>query len=289
MNLGVIANPEKYTIKNAIGGIINWVKDHDVTLWYSDKLQDYFPDSWNNINRVDSEQEIVSQSDVILAVGGDGTMLWTSRLVRKFPKPIVGINCGRLGFLANYSTDEIPTILSFILENKARTERRYFLEAKSNQGDHWFSLNEFLFTKRDSASMITVEAHYGNTLINRYWADGLLVSSPTGSTAYNLSSGGPIVMPEAPVIVLTPINPHTLTTRPIVLRADKPLKLTVNQQISELLFSYDGKNREISEYPFKVEIQQSDAYIDLLTLPDHNFFSTLRNKLMWGKDIRQQS
>ena len=137
--------------------------------------------------------------------------------------------------------------------------------------------------------MVTVEAEYDNMFINKYWADGLIVASPTGSTAYNLSSNGPIVMPNTDVMVLNPINPHTLTTRPLVLPSDKSLKITVHKQQHEVLFSYDGEIYEIQAYPFVVEIRRSNFTINLIELPDQSYFETLRNKLMWGMDFRKGS
>jgi NAD+ kinase len=125
--------------------------------------------------------------------------------------------------------------------------------------------------------------------INNYWADGLIVASPTGSTAYNLSSSGPIVMPNTNVMVVTPINPHTLTTRPLVLPSDKNLKVTVKKQEHDVLFSYDGQIKEIASYPFYVNIKRSNFTIGLIELPNQNYFDTLRNKLMWGMDSRRDN
>jgi len=135
--------------------------------------------------------------------------------------------------------------------------------------------------------MVTVEAEYNDMFINKYWADGLIIASPTGSTAYNLSANGPIVMPNTDVMVLNPINPHTLTTRPLVLPSNKSLKITVKEQEHEVLFSYDGEIYEIQAYPFEVEIRRSNFTIDLVELPNQSYFDTLRNKLMWGMDSRQ--
>lgn len=136
--------------------------------------------------------------------------------------------------------------------------------------------------------MITVSAFYDGMLINKYWADGLIVASPTGSTAYNLSSEGPIVAPDSNVLALTPINPHTLTTRSVILPSTKPLEITVEKQQHDVLFSSDGNSRDITNYPFKISIQQSDYTLNLIELPGQNYFETLRHKLMWGKDFRKR-
>jgi len=137
--------------------------------------------------------------------------------------------------------------------------------------------------------MVNVHAEYDDMFINDYWSDGLIVASPTGSTAYNLSSSGPIVMPNTDVMVLTPINPHTLTTRPLVLPSNKSLKIRVDEQEHDVLFSYDGQIKEIKSYPFEVDIKRSNFTIDLIELPNQSYFDTLRQKLMWGMDSRQKS
>ncbi len=136
--------------------------------------------------------------------------------------------------------------------------------------------------------MVNVSAEYDGMFINNYWADGLIVASPTGSTAYNLSSSGPIVMPNTDVMVLTPINPHTLTTRPLVLPSEKSLKVMVEKQDQDVLFSFDGQIKEIQSYPFEVNIKRSSFTIDLIELPNQSYFDTLRHKLMWGVDSRQE-
>ncbi|MGB0347369.1 MAG: NAD(+)/NADH kinase, partial [Balneolaceae bacterium] len=159
--------------------------------------------------------------------------------------------------------------------------------AVDKSGNEFYALNEFLFTRTDTTSMINISAEYNGNPINTYWADGLLVASPTGSTAYNLSSGGPIVAPGSGVIVLTPINPHTLTSRPLVVSAEKGLIIKVEEQPSSILFSFDGVVKEIEKLPFEVEIRTSKIAFPLIQLPGQNYFDTLRKKLMWGQDSRR--
>ncbi|MDX1618149.1 MAG: NAD(+)/NADH kinase [Balneolaceae bacterium] len=289
MKLAIVANPQKYSVKEPFLEALNWADAHDLELYFSDDLVNLYDGTGHKSARtVESEQEAVENGDVVVAMGGDGTMLYTARLVREIQKPILGVNSGRLGFMANTQMENLRNALDCIKTGKYRIDKRYMLEAEDGEGAVYYALNEFLFSKRDSTSMITVEAEYDEMFINTYWADGLIVASPTGSTAYNLSSGGPIVMPNTDVMVLTPINPHTLTTRPLVLPSDKSLTITVNRQEHEVLFSYDGKIREIQSYPFQVEIKRSDFTIDLIELPDQNYFETLRNKLMWGMDFRKR-
>ena len=290
MKFAVIANPEKYSVKKPFVELLTWSDDHEVQVLFSSELQELYNGNEHSSAVVtDHEQSAIDQADIIIALGGDGTMLYTARLMKSIQKPILGVNTGRLGFMAYTQKENLHQALEYLLEENYRIEKRYLLQAEDNQGSIYHALNEFLFSKRDSTSMVNVEAEYDDMFINNYWADGLIVASPTGSTAYNLSSGGPIVMPNTNVMVVTPINPHTLTTRPLVLPSDKDLKVTVEEQDHEVLFSYDGQIIEIDSYPFEVSIKRSNFTIDLIELPNQSYFDTLRQKLMWGMDSRQKT
>lgn len=290
MKLSVIANPKKYSVREPFIDMLNWADEHEVQVIFSEDLQElYDGEQHPSAVVVGSESEAIDQADIIVALGGDGTMLYTARLTKNIQKPILGVNSGRLGFMAYTQKENLTQALDSLLKSNYRLDKRYMLKAEDKDGTIYHALNEFLFAKKDSTSMVTVSAAYDEMFINKYWADGLIVASPTGSTAYNLSSNGPIVMPNTDVMVLTPINPHTLTTRPLVLPSDKSLKVTVEEQQHEVLFSYDGKIQEIQAYPFEIEIQRSDFTIDLIELPNQNYFETLRNKLMWGMDFRKDT
>lgn len=287
MKFAVIANPQKYSVKEPFIDLLTWSDDNDVQVYFCADLQAlYDGDDHPSAMVVNDEESAIDKADIIIALGGDGTMLYTARLMKSIQKPILGVNSGRLGFMAYTQKENLHQALNYLLKDEYRIEKRYLLEAKDNQGNIFHALNEFLFSKKDSTSMVNVSAEYNQMFINNYWADGLIVASPTGSTAYNLSSGGPIVMPNTDVMVVTPINPHTLTTRPLVLPSDKHLKVTAQKQDHEVLFSYDGQIKEISDYPYEVNIKRSNFTIDLIELPNQSYFETLRNKLMWGMDSR---
>lgn len=289
MNLAIIANPEKYAVKEPFVQVLSWADTHEAQVFFSRELKKLYDGKDHPSSRVtDSEEAAIDQADIIIAMGGDGTMLYTARLLKNIHKPILGVNSGRLGFMANTQQENIEEALHNLQEGNYRLEKRYLLQAEDRDGRIYHALNEFLFSKKDSTSMVTVNAEYDGMFINKYWADGLIVASPTGSTAYNLSSDGPIVMPNSNVMVLTPINPHTLTTRPLVVPSNKPLKITVEKQQHEVLFSYDGKICDIQGYPLEVHIQRSDFSIDLIELPNQSYFDTLRQKLMWGMDYRKR-
>lgn len=290
MIFGVIANPQKYSVKDPFVDLLQWSDENHVQVYFCSDLQElYNGEDHTSAIVVEDEATAIDEADIIIALGGDGTMLYTARLMKSIQKPILGVNSGRLGFMANTQKENLHQSLDYLIADNYRIDKRYLLEAKDNQGNIFHALNEFLFAKKDSTSMVNVSAEYDQMFINNYWADGLIVASPTGSTAYNLSSGGPIVMPNTDVMVITPINPHTLTTRPLVLPSDKHLKVTAKKQDHEVLFSYDGQIKEISEYPYEVNIKRSNFTIDLIELPNQSYFDTLRNKLMWGMDSRNRS
>ncbi len=288
MKLSIIANPEKYSVKAPFIEVLKWADSHEVEVFIDERLETLREDAdQSSATTKTSEQEAVAKGDVIISIGGDGTMLYAARLMRTVDKPVLGVNSGRLGFLANTQQERLAAALNFLIEENYDVKKRHLLQAEGKE-EKYFALNEFLFSKKDSTSMITVNASYDDMFINKYWADGLIVASPTGSTAYNLSSDGPIVTPNSNVMALTPINPHTLTTRPVILPSNKPLTVTVEKQQHDVLFSFDGNSREIDNYPFEVSIQQSDYAINLIELPGQNYFETLRHKLMWGMDFRKR-
>ncbi|HKK43925.1 MAG TPA: NAD(+)/NADH kinase [Balneolaceae bacterium] len=290
MKFAVIANPQKYSVKEPFKELLKWSDKHEVQVIFYEDLQElYNGENHPSAVVVEDEKSAIDQADIIIALGGDGTMLYTARLMKNIQKPILGVNSGRLGFMAYTQKENLAQALQYLIEGKYRIDKRYLLEAEDNQGHIYHALNEFLFSKKDSTSMVNVSAEYDNMFINDYWADGLIIASPTGSTAYNLSSSGPIVMPNTDVMVLTPINPHTLTTRPLVLPSNKSLKITIKRQEHEVLFSYDGLIYEIKSYPFEVNIKRSNFTIDLIELPNQSYFDTLRHKLMWGMDSRNST
>ena len=288
MKFAIVANPTKYQVKEVIHSALKWAEGKDTTLFIKEDVAEQVGIGDSPILfKTPSDVESISESDIVLVMGGDGTILYTARISRKFGKPILGINSGRLGFMTNIQNEELEGALDQVLAENYTLDKRHYLKATDNQGNQFFALNEFLFTRKDTTSMVNISAEYDGDFINTYWADGLIVSSPTGSTAYNLSSGGPIVAPGSGVVLVTPINPHTLTTRPLVLRSDSPLRVSVKKQESGIIFSYDGVISEVTELPFEVEIVKSKQSFNLIHLPGQNYFETLRKKLMWGQDSRK--
>lgn len=289
MIIALIANPAKFNVKETIEHVGKWSANKAGTkIVISRELHSQLDEPKLKLELAKNDTEAVSMANAIVVIGGDGTMLYTAKICRGLHKPILGVNTGRLGFMASTQQEQIVEALNHLVEGKYTIDKRHLLQAKLADGSLVYALNEFLFIRKDSTAMISITAHYDGNLVNNYWADGLIVSSPTGSTAYNLSSGGPIILPGTEVMVITPINPHSLTTRPLVLGSNKKLKITVEEQPVEVLFSNDGEMHEIHQLPFSVEIDRSNFTMDLIQLPGQHYFETLRNKLMWGLDRRRR-
>ncbi len=226
--------------------------------------------------------------DFLITLGGDGTILSAITLVRDSNIPIVGINLGRLGFLASI---EKRTIIQAILKLKSkayRIEERVLLEVQSEKGqflDFPYALNDFTVTKRDTSSMIIVHTELNGKFLNSYWGDGLLLSTPTGSTGYNLSCGGPIVFPNSGNFILTPIAPHNLNIRPIVISDNSVITFQVEGRGNSFLSTLDSRYKKITNND-KMTLKKANFTIKLVKPDDINFMKTLREKLTWGKDIR---
>jgi NAD+ kinase len=232
--------------------------------------------------------EIIGNADILFSIGGDGTLLNTIMLVRDSGIPVLGINTGRLGFLSSISKDDITETLGAIKSGDYLLDCRKLLSLEKPQGlfgaDN-FALNEITLHKKDTASMININAFVNNLYLNTYWADGLIISTPTGSTAYSLSCGGPILTPDSENIILTPISIHNLTVRPIVLPDSCEIRLKIEGRDANYLVSLDSRSESIDSSA-ELIIKKAGFCFNLLQLKHKNFFSTIREKLMWGLDKR---
>jgi NAD+ kinase len=235
-----------------------------------------------------NHKDFNSGIDLAISMGGDGTFLKTVSYIRNSGVPIIGINTGRLGFLANISKEQIFEALSQVREKKYEFERRSLLRVLTEDdlfGDDNFALNELTLYKKDTSSMITVHASLDNKYLNSYWADGLIVATPTGSTAYSLSCGGPIITPGCQVHILTPIAPHNLNVRPMVVPDHLPISLEVEGRDRTYLLSLDGHSKSIRQGE-KVIVNKAEFRINVVKFENNNFLDTIRNKMLWGIDTR---
>jgi NAD+ kinase len=226
--------------------------------------------------------------DLFISIGGDGTLLDSVTCVRDSQTPVLGINTGRLGFLSNVSTDEIGAASEAIEQRKFYLDPRSLIHVSSldvQLDDFPYALNEVTIHKHDEASMVSVSAHMDEQFINTYWADGLIVSTPTGSTAYSLSCGGPIVMPGSKAFILTPIAPHNLNVRPLIVPNNCVLRLSADGRSATQRLTLDSRSFVINSGS-DVFLRSAVFNVQLLNLEGQHFFSTIRNKLMWGLDKR---
>ncbi len=235
-----------------------------------------------------SPTDFDESNDFIFSVGGDGTFLHSLVNIRNFNIPVVGVNSGRLGFLADISQEQVDSALTDIFNQRYSVIERALLKVDfggKESLDFNYALNELAVLKTDSSSMINITAWCDNQLLNNYWADGLIVATPTGSTAYSLSVGGPILTPESKNFVITPLAPHNLTVRPVVVPDNHELKLKVEGRGNTYLASLDYRSVTV-DFSTILKIRKANVTLKTLQLPEHSFFNTLRNKLMWGLDKR---
>ncbi|MFN5444379.1 MAG: NAD kinase [Crocinitomicaceae bacterium] len=232
--------------------------------------------------------DLKSGIDMAFSVGGDGTFLKTVSFIRESGVPILGINTGRLGFLANINPEKMEEMFSMVQEKRYSYQKRSMLRIHTEDdlfGENNLALNELTLHKKDTSSMITVHASLDGNYLNSYWADGLIVGTPTGSTAYNLSCGGPIITPGCQVHILTPIAPHNLNVRPMVVPDHLPIKLQVEGRERRYLISLDSNTKSIPQGT-EITVEKAEFMINVIRFENANFLDTIRNKMNWGMDSR---
>jgi NAD+ kinase len=236
----------------------------------------------------DYAELLESRAEVMISLGGDGTMLDTVTLIRNSLIPVIGINFGRLGFLASINKDDIQSAINSLFNKEYTLDARALLAVESEPnlfGDENFALNDVTIHKRDTSAMMIIHAYLNGEFLNSYWADGLILATPTGSTAYSLSCGGPIIFPRSGNMVVTPISPHNLNVRPIVLSDSNQLSFEIEGRSSKYLLTCDSRT-EVIDTTIRVTVKKAAFSINLVRLNTENYLSTLRNKLLWGIDTR---
>lgn len=225
--------------------------------------------------------------DFIIVLGGDGSFLKAISEFEHLKVPFVGINTGRLGFLADISPDDITNAIDALADGKFIVEQRQLLKLQPqiNEIKHPYALNEITVHKCDSSSMIVIHTYIDDKYLASYWADGLIIATPTGSTAYSMSAGGPILSPASQNIIITPIASHNLTVRPLVIPDYSTIRITVESREQNYMLSLDSTSVVLSN-PSEITISKAERSVSLIKFDGHGFFSTLRNKLMWGADKR---
>ncbi|WP_136466132.1 NAD kinase [Flagellimonas onchidii] len=231
-----------------------------------------------------------SSFEMFISFGGDGTMLRAVTYVKDLGIPIVGVNTGRLGFLSTFKKEDVRKVVTEFTKGNYTIEERSLVEVELHSeleeiGDLNFALNEITVSRKDTTSMITVETYLNEEYLTSYWADGLIVSTPTGSTGYSLSCGGPVIEPSAKSLVLTPIAPHNLNARPLVISDNTKIRLKVSGREENHLVSLDSRIASIPNGK-EIRVRKSDFTIKMIEYKSESFLKTLRNKLLWGQDKR---
>lgn len=244
---------------------------------------------------IDCEQNVFSQTesikdvDFLYCIGGDGTLLNSVGLVAQYNIPVVGVNAGRLGFLASVYQSELIELTNNLKQNLWKEDRRILLEVASEPepifSDLPFGLNEVTIHKSNTNEMIVIHTYINGEFLNSYWADGLIISTPTGSTAYSLACGGPIIMPQAENFVLTPIAPHSLTVRPIIVPDTAIISFGIESRSGQALVAIDNRT-VLVQNSIALAVKKSEKQIRLVRTPFRSYFTTLRNRLNWGVDAR---
>ncbi|MVN91647.1 NAD kinase [Mucilaginibacter aquatilis] len=290
MRIAVYGRQFNDTVIPYIQQVFNVLAQHNVEVYIHPQLQATLQDQIDNLNYpvLDSTSELKGFIDVFLTLGGDGTMLDVVTLIRDSGIPVIGINFGRLGFLASVNKDDIAAAINAVVNQQFTLDSRELICISSEAeifGKDNFALNDITIHKRDDSAMITMHAYLNGEFLNTYWGDGIIISTSTGSTAYSLSCGGPIIYPQSDSIVLTPVSPHNLNVRPIVLPDNITLTFEVQTRSANYLISCDSRTAVI-DTSMKFDIRKAGFRLNLIRLNNESYLSTLRNKLLWGLDAR---
>ena len=249
-------------------------------------------DTFNSAKSFASFEDLNTSCDVMLTIGGDGTLLKGITYVRSLQIPILGINAGRLGFLATAHKDDLPNVLEQLRKGDYQIVERSVIEAVfADTGEPVdtvnFALNEITVTRKNTASMITVDTELNGDYLCSYWADGLIIATPTGSTGYSLSCAGPVILPTAKNFVLTPIAPHNLSARPVIIPEDAEVKLSISGREKKFLMSLDSNIKSIPNKQ-SIIVRKAPFVVKMIRLEGDSFIKTLRTKLLWGEDKRNK-
>jgi len=264
-------------------GVLIFEKEYYTTLQQEGVLNVSYPTFTDH-------HDLDDDINFFVSIGGDGTMLRAANFVKSKNIPIIGINAGRLGYLANIQQQELEGLIPSLFSNDYTLSRRTLLELKhpttsESPFEINFALNEITISRKNTASMISIVTHINDEFLATYWADGIIISTPTGSTGYSLSCGGPIITPDSNCLVITPIAPHNLTTRPLIINDRSTIKMKIDGREPQFLLSVDSETRAMSNETY-IEVALASHTVNMVEFPSITFIKTLRNKLYWGEDRR---
>jgi NAD+ kinase len=280
--------PENITY---IKAMFNWLNTHNVKATIHKAYSDYLYQAFQlttDYPHFSKDTDLEADVDCMLSIGGDGTMLNTMLLVRDTSIPVIGLNTGRLGFLSSVPKENMELALTQLLDRKYTLETRVLLDVQVGNDipdPERLALNDATVLKKDTASMISIHTWLNGEFFTTYWADGLIISTPTGSTGYSLSCGGPIILPTSQSFVITPIAPHNLNMRPVIVPDSTQIKLVIESRQESNLISLDSRSYTLKTGS-EIYIQKAKFAVNLIKMPDISYIETLRNKLLWGVDKR---
>jgi NAD+ kinase len=290
MTIAVYARNTKDNYPNYLENLLALSTNENFKVIVFKPYLDFLNTSLNKSFTVDTysnSEELIAKADYVISLGGDGTMLETLEYVRKSGIPVLGVNTGRLGFLATVYKEDFEKAIQLLIKEKFTLDKRELIELDKTTcfNEVNYALNEFTIHKKESSAMINIDTYVDGIFLNSYFADGLIVSTPTGSTAYSLSCGGPIMVPDSDNFIITPIAPHNLNVRPIVISNHKTLSFKVSGRSDSFNVSLDSRSKTINNLS-ELIIKKADFKFHMINLEGQHFFETLRNKLLWGIDKR---
>ena len=283
MKYGIIANTNKKELFDILQGLISWLEKNDNSVVVEKDVYDAATDLLKNIEYAEKDK-ISSLCDMVLALGGDGTIIRAARVVGNSGVPIAGINLGGLGFLAEVAVEEIYERLQLIQDGEYLVEERMVLKAKLESAPEvsYRALNDIVIERGSSTRMVSISVTVDGKFFNRYSADGIIIATPTGSTAYSLSAGGPIIVPPHEAIIVTPLSPHSLSLRAVVIKPDSKIKINIENASGKMLLSIDGQTSVKIKNGQNISVERAKNNIRLVKWKDGSYFDTLRTKLNWG-------
>jgi NAD+ kinase len=291
MKVAIYSRGLDYEQENPLLLLLEELARYDIKILIYHELQERFnlpAHLWDKMKVFHNADELEEGTECMISLGGDGTMLDTITLVRDKNIPILGINFGRLGFLAAISKEELTSAVDALVSRTYLIDKRTLMHLDSSEplfGDSPFALNEFAIHKRDISPMVKIHTYLNGEFLNTYWADGLIVSTPTGSTGYNMSCNGPIMFPESACFVITPVAPHNLNVRSIIVPDTTVISFEVESRADQVICALDAR-REIVGKSIQLAVKKEKFGVSLIRLNENSFLSTLRTKLTWGLDKR---
>ncbi len=292
MKFGIVGNSQKENFSDAVSALLEKLGSSDIDYLIDEDIAEFLRETGAPVDlqkeAIIPQQSVFAKADIIIALGGDGTILRFSRQAAQQNKPILGVNLGKLGFLAEVSADELPDCIDEILRGEYLVSNRLTIACSlpGEEDEEIFGINDIVIDRGGLLRVIDVEIYVENDYLITFKGDGIIVSTPTGSTGYSLSCGGPIVAPDTDVLMITPVSPHTLNARPVIIPAEKTIRVVVSSPEPTVQLASDGQLHKLLSTPIELTFSRSSREIKLIKRKVRSFYDVLRSKLMWGRDIR---